>query len=212
MDVAKVRDALSLFRGRNDLRAFAGKKTSLVDVKKDPLTGQKLTIQHPPEYFVRTMENVELEQVDPPVSATFLPIYDFYDFYTVRMTSKAFFQHQVRRILEAAFAVGRDRVSLKDLEGMLRNPAGGQPQGVQFGLADPRGLHLARVQYSPEDLEGATDNIGRLPVGPPPALHEGQNVPIQWYPPLSSLIHSLSPFSKYVLLFQGQDGYLHEAD
>ena len=67
-----------------------------------------------------------------------------------------------------AFDVGFGRIDIKIVEEMLQNPKFPDLKNpLMFRMADPRGLYLADVIYSDEDLKDSTDDHTKLPIGNP---------------------------------------------
>ena len=67
-----------------------------------------------------------------------------------------------------AFDVGFGRKDIKIVEEMLKNPKFPDSKNTPvFRIADPRGLYLADVIYSDEDLKDSTDDHKKLPIGNP---------------------------------------------
>ena len=67
-----------------------------------------------------------------------------------------------------AFGVGAGQIDIETIEDMLKSPVLPETKpnnAINHRMADPRGLHLADIQYSNEDLEDSTDDINNLPIG-----------------------------------------------
>ena len=97
MCIDKACETLNLFEGTHDFTAFAIKKSSRIAKKYYEDSGEKIEVPYKPEHFIRTVDKISVEQVNPPLSPNFNPVYDHFDFYTAEFTSRAFFQNQVSK-------------------------------------------------------------------------------------------------------------------
>ena len=69
-----------------------------------------------------------------------------------------------------AFGVGAGEIDIETIVDMLKNPKLPETKpnnSIYHRMADPRGLHLADIHYSKEDLEYSTDDYHNLPIGNP---------------------------------------------
>ena len=70
-----------------------------------------------------------------------------------------------------AFGVGEGRIDIQTIAHMLKNPVlpENKPNNAIKGnrMADPRGLYLLDVNYSPEDLEDSSEDLNDCPIGSP---------------------------------------------
>ena len=69
-------------------------------------------------------------------------------------------------MMSIVFGVASGKISLETFQRILENPR--NEVWPNLILAAPEGLALANVEYEPAYLAEATDDIERLPVGPPP--------------------------------------------
>ena len=92
----KAREVLKMFEGTHNFASFAANKRSRLHKKRDPDTLLHVEIKRDHEYFVRTVENIEIEKVPPPLQSHHYFVYDAFDFYVAKFTSQAFFHNQVR--------------------------------------------------------------------------------------------------------------------
>jgi tRNA pseudouridine38-40 synthase len=75
----------------------------------------------------------------------------------LRVTSPGFLWNQVRRMVDAALAVGRGEAQVRDIEESLRS---GKPHRA-FELASPEGLLLERVRYDGLAWDPEAGGLGR---------------------------------------------------
>ena len=70
-----------------------------------------------------------------------------------------------------AFGVGEGSIDIQTIADLLKNPVlpENKPGNAIKGnrMAEPRGLHLLDVNYSPEDLEGSSEEVNDCPIGSP---------------------------------------------
>ena len=90
----KAQEAANLFVGLVDLTAFT--TTEIRTPKARMVDGTKSRIEMLPDYFVRQINEFSWHRLPPPMPVEFEPLYELYDFYAVRINSKAFFTQQVR--------------------------------------------------------------------------------------------------------------------
>ena len=100
---------------------------------------------------------------------------------------KHFFLHlfQIRRIAIIIFSVASGRLGLGEVRRMLNGEKKNWPGGLN--MADPNGLYLANVEYDPEILKSASDNLADLPIG----LSDLKRQPIEW--------DKMKPVMKFIL-------------
>ncbi len=185
-DVERAQKFVEMIRGTHNFGAFAT-ETAWHQKLMSKETGHRIGIDMTPEYFDRSLDEVVLNKLDPPLDPSIVPVYDMFDFYCLKMTSHSFFRSQVyikrsfswsktktlcvypkvRRIMTVLFAVASRQFGLGQVQNMLENP-GRRSWPSNLGLADPNGLYLANIEYSDEDLIGATDELEKLPVLPHP--------------------------------------------
>ena len=66
------------------------------------------------------------------------------------------------------------RLGLGEVKRMLNGEEKKWPQGLD--MADPNGLYLANVEYDPDAVKSASDNLADLPIG----LSDMKRQPIEW--------------------------------
>jgi tRNA pseudouridine38-40 synthase len=117
LDVAAMTSAVALLRGTHDFGAFG----------RSP---------RPDGSTVRTVEHIALRRAAAP---------DAHDTpaYIIEVSANAFLHGMMRGIAGAVVAVGRRRMSVDDLAGMLTAPRSGRSVAV----APARGLHQWTVTY-----------------------------------------------------------------
>ena len=93
--INKICETLSLFEGIHNFASFAINKTSRIKSKSHDESGVKNEIPYEPDFFIRKVDKISVEPVNPPLSSNFSPIYDLFEFYTAEFISKGFFQNQV---------------------------------------------------------------------------------------------------------------------
>lgn len=87
---------------------------------------------------------IEDRKAERPVTDVSVTLQD--GFWRFEVTAPGFLWNQVRRMVDAALAVGQGRAEVQDIVTSLRS---GEPHGA-FAVAPPEGLALARVEYAPE--------------------------------------------------------------
>ena len=92
----RTREVLNMFEGTHNFASLAMNKSSRIKAWRDPDTQLYRDIDREPEYFIRTIDKIEVEKVPPPMSPNLYPSFDAFDFYTAKFTAKAYFQNQVR--------------------------------------------------------------------------------------------------------------------
>ena len=92
----KTREVLKMLEGSHNFASFAMNKKSRLQTKRSPDQQEKIVTVRDEEFFIRTMDKIEIKQVSPPLSPELCPVYDSFDFYTVEFRAKAYFQNQVR--------------------------------------------------------------------------------------------------------------------
>ena len=133
---------------------------SLGLVKYKTVDGVKYTpVPRTDEEKTRTIKNIEVIVQPPPLPASIYPFYTENNviFMDVVIEGQSFLHNQVRRMVGAALSVGVGAVDISDVEEMINDPDKGWD--VRISPAPARGLFLARVEYKPEALEYATDEV-----------------------------------------------------
>ena len=92
----KTLEVLKMFEGTHNFASLAMNKSSRIKAWRDPDTQLYRDIDREPEYFIRTIDKIEVEKVPPPMIPNLYPSFDAFDFYTAKFTAKAYFQNQVR--------------------------------------------------------------------------------------------------------------------
>ena len=162
-DPIKAEKCVKLFEGKHNLLAFTSAKARSDSVRTED--GKYVDVPYPMEFFIRTISSIEFQKVASPLNSLSMPIYDLFDFYELRIKSPSFFRNQIRRMAAIMIAVAQDRLGLSDVSNMLENFETAEWPPC-MGLTEPNGLYLAKVEYLPEYLEGATDDLTKLPFDP----------------------------------------------
>ena len=89
------------------------------------------------------------------------------------LTLHTAFLPQIRRMVGLGLQVANDKVTLDELRVLISDPtANFDPANVhKYYKAPPEGLSYVGGEYDPALLEGETDDVGELPVGPAPLSH-----------------------------------------
>jgi tRNA pseudouridine38-40 synthase len=127
LDVAAMRSAAALLRGTHDFGAFG----------RSPRTGGST---------MRSVDHVALRRASP-IGDDQAPAY------VIEVSADAFLHGMMRGIAGALVAVGRGRMSVDDVAGMLADPRCGRTVTV----APARGLHQWTVTYPAAPQPSATE-------------------------------------------------------
>ena len=96
------------------------------------------------------------------------------------------------------FAVASNRLSLNQVQKMLSREIDTLPSSAHLAL--PHGLYLTNVDYHDEDLNGATDDVTKLPVAPVQDPVQARFNLIDWFDPkikeVMRYINNYKRFSK----------------
>ena len=92
----KTREVLKMFEGTHNFASLAMTKSSRTKKWRDPDTHLYIDIDRESDYFIRTIDKIEVEKVPPPLSPNLFSCYDAFDFYTAKFTAQSYFQNQVR--------------------------------------------------------------------------------------------------------------------
>ena len=108
----KTLEVLKMFEGTHNFASLAMNKSSRILSRRDPDTQLYRDIDREPDYFIRTIDKIEVEKVPPPMSPSLFPSYDAFDFYTAKFTAKAYFQNQVRYTSHRTLRIARGNYKL----------------------------------------------------------------------------------------------------
>ncbi|XP_059472071.1 tRNA pseudouridine synthase-like 1 [Neocloeon triangulifer] len=100
---------------------------------------------------VKKINKLELRPGLPLVNSEIDPAVDYWDFWELYCNGQSFLYKQVRRFMTVILAVGRNNLSVDDVQRMIDCPAkyGWNPS---INLVPAHGLYLLNVEYNPEDL------------------------------------------------------------
>jgi len=188
-DLSKAEEALNLFNGEHNFMAFANRiskhqKFTNLDGNGNRAPGNT-TVTMPEEYFIRSLSGIDIKKIPAPIEHNIYQLYELFDFYEFTLTAPSFYRNQIRRIAIIIFSVASGRLGLGEVRRMLNGEKKNWPGGLN--MADPNGLYLANVEYDPEILKSASDNLADLPIG----LSDLKRQPIEW--------DKMKPVMKFIL-------------
>jgi len=172
-DLSKAEEALNLFNGEHNFMAFANRISKRQQFTNLDGNG-KTRVTMPEEYFIRTLSGINIKKIPAPMDHNICQLYELFDFYEFTLTSPSFYRNQIRRIAIIIFSVASGRLGLGTVRRMLDGEIKDWPAGLD--MADPNGLYLANVEYDPEAVKSASDNLADLPIG----LSDIKRQPIEW--------------------------------
>ncbi|XP_023340718.1 tRNA pseudouridine synthase-like 1 isoform X2 [Eurytemora carolleeae] len=165
-DAEKIESCLKMMEGSHNFRNFCS-STGWIKHLKLP-DGSHLSSPRTEEEFIKDISSIDLlESVSPfPLPE----LNQYFKFYNIKISGKAFLHNQVRRMVGAALAASSGRMEQDDLKKMLTKPDLGWDTRAKPVPA--HGLHLLSVTYSPESLVNSTEDVKLLPLQPPGSTSE----------------------------------------
>ncbi|XP_058229096.1 tRNA pseudouridine synthase-like 1 isoform X2 [Hemibagrus wyckioides] len=140
LDVDAMREAGAMFQGTHDFSTF-----------------RALSSDAPFKNPVKTME---LVQVDPGLSFSQRHFHRDIQFWELTFKSRSFLYKQVRRMVGALVAVGRGKLSIRQVQDLLDSrDSMAYPQNM---AAPPYGLFLINVEYNDSDLKPSIEDTDCL--------------------------------------------------
>ncbi|KAK3512437.1 hypothetical protein QTP70_009855 [Hemibagrus guttatus] len=140
LNVDAMREAGAMFQGTHDFSTF-----------------RALSSDAP---FKNPLKTMELVQVDPGLSFSQRHFHRDIQFWELTFKSRSFLYKQVRRMVGALVAVGRGKLSIRQVQDLLDSrDSMAYPQHM---AAPPYGLFLINVEYSDSDLKPSIEDTDCL--------------------------------------------------